>query len=135
MSFGALSANAIRALNGGAKRGGFYHDTGEGGISPYHLEAGGDIEACAKACDCVADAAKKAGLGASLKGGADVPPETRARLIAAAIALFERAESDALVVVDSLESRNVIGLLTEQHALRRYSEELDRSRRELSGET
>jgi glutamate synthase domain-containing protein 2 len=43
MSFGALSANAIRALNGGAKRGGFYHDTGEGGYSPYHREGGGDI--------------------------------------------------------------------------------------------
>jgi glutamate synthase domain-containing protein 2 len=43
MSFGSLSANAIRALNAGAKRGGFYHDTGEGGISPYHREGGGDI--------------------------------------------------------------------------------------------
>ena len=51
-----------------------------------------------------------------------------------AIALFERAESDALVVVDDVEKRGVIGILTEQHALRRYSEELDRSRRELSGE-
>ena len=43
MSFGALSAAAIRALNGGAKRGGFYHDTGEGSISPYHREAGGAL--------------------------------------------------------------------------------------------
>ena len=43
MSFGSLSANAIRALNGGAKRGGFYHDTGEGSVSPYHREAGGDL--------------------------------------------------------------------------------------------
>jgi glutamate synthase domain-containing protein 2 len=43
MSFGALSANAIRALNGGAKAGGFAHDTGEGGFSPYHGEKGGDI--------------------------------------------------------------------------------------------
>ncbi|MFI5000965.1 MAG: FMN-binding glutamate synthase family protein [Reyranellales bacterium] len=43
MSFGALSANAIRALNGGAKLGGFAHDTGEGGFSPYHREGGGDI--------------------------------------------------------------------------------------------
>lgn len=43
MSFGALSANAIRALNGGAKRGGFYHDTGEGSISSYHREKGGDL--------------------------------------------------------------------------------------------
>jgi glutamate synthase domain-containing protein 2 len=43
MSFGALSANAIRALNAGAKRGGFYHDTGEGSISPYHREFGGDL--------------------------------------------------------------------------------------------
>ncbi len=43
MSFGALSANAIRALNEGARRGGFYHDTGEGSISPYHREHGGDL--------------------------------------------------------------------------------------------
>lgn len=43
MSFGALSANAIRALNAGAAKGGFYHDTGEGGVSPYHREAGGDL--------------------------------------------------------------------------------------------
>ena len=39
MSFGSLSGNAIQALNGGAARGGFAHDTGEGGISPYHLRA------------------------------------------------------------------------------------------------
>jgi glutamate synthase domain-containing protein 2 len=43
MSFGSLSANAIRALNAGARKGGFSHDTGEGSISPYHLEMGGDI--------------------------------------------------------------------------------------------
>ena len=43
MSFGSLSANAVRALNEGARRGGFYHDTGEGSISPYHLEHGGDL--------------------------------------------------------------------------------------------
>ncbi|WP_407156948.1 FMN-binding glutamate synthase family protein [Bradyrhizobium sp. STM 3557] len=43
MSFGALSPNAVRALNGGAKKGGFAHDTGEGGFSPYHAEMGGDI--------------------------------------------------------------------------------------------
>jgi glutamate synthase domain-containing protein 2 len=43
MSFGALSANAVRALNEGARRGGFYHDTGEGSISPYHRECGGDL--------------------------------------------------------------------------------------------
>ncbi|GHC05797.1 FMN-binding glutamate synthase family protein [Thermomonas carbonis] len=43
MSFGSLSAAAIRALNAGAKQGGFYHDTGEGSISPYHREAGGDL--------------------------------------------------------------------------------------------
>jgi len=43
MSFGALSANAIRALNRGAKLGGFAHDTGEGSISPYHLEYAGDL--------------------------------------------------------------------------------------------
>ncbi|MFK7860287.1 MAG: FMN-binding glutamate synthase family protein [Granulosicoccus sp.] len=43
MSFGSLSSNAIRALNKGAKIGGFSHNTGEGSLSPYHLEAGGDI--------------------------------------------------------------------------------------------
>jgi glutamate synthase domain-containing protein 2 len=43
MSFGSLSANAIRALNGGAKLGDFYHDTGEGSLSPYHREHGGDV--------------------------------------------------------------------------------------------
>ncbi|MDR3419110.1 MAG: FMN-binding glutamate synthase family protein [Nevskia sp.] len=43
MSFGALSANAIRALNQGAKLGGFAHDTGEGSISRYHRENGGDL--------------------------------------------------------------------------------------------
>ncbi len=43
MSFGALSGNAIEALNGGAARGGFAHDTGEGGISTYHLRGGGDL--------------------------------------------------------------------------------------------
>ena len=43
MSFGALSANAIRALNTGAKLGGFAHDTGEGSISRYHRENGGDL--------------------------------------------------------------------------------------------
>jgi glutamate synthase domain-containing protein 2 len=43
MSFGALSQNAIEALNGGAKIGGFAHNTGEGGLSPYHLKQGGDL--------------------------------------------------------------------------------------------
>ncbi|MGV6860236.1 MAG: FMN-binding glutamate synthase family protein [Putridiphycobacter sp.] len=42
MSFGSLSKNAVMALNKGAQKGGFYHNTGEGGISPYHLQ-GGDI--------------------------------------------------------------------------------------------
>jgi len=43
MSYGALSKNAIMALNKGAKIGGFAHNTGEGGLSPYHLKYGGDI--------------------------------------------------------------------------------------------
>ncbi len=51
-----------------------------------------------------------------------------------AVAAFERSESDALAVVDGQDTRQVIGLLTEQYALRRYSEELDRRRKELSGE-
>ena len=43
MSFGSLSANAVLALNLGARQGDFYHDTGEGGISRYHRAHGGDL--------------------------------------------------------------------------------------------
>lgn len=43
MSYGALGRNAVRALNEGARAGGFAHNTGEGGVSPYHLEGGGDL--------------------------------------------------------------------------------------------
>ncbi|MCZ4101654.1 FMN-binding glutamate synthase family protein [Streptomyces sp. So13.3] len=43
MSFGSLSSNAILALNTGAALGGFAHDTGEGGLSEYHLRPGGDL--------------------------------------------------------------------------------------------
>jgi len=43
MSFGSLSQNAILSLNGGAKLGGFAHNTGEGGISDYHERPGGDL--------------------------------------------------------------------------------------------
>ena len=43
MSFGSLSKNAVLALSQGAKLGNFAHNTGEGGLSPYHLEGGGDL--------------------------------------------------------------------------------------------
>ena len=43
MSYGSLSKNAVLALNTGAKMGGFAHNTGEGGLSPYHLGPGGDL--------------------------------------------------------------------------------------------
>jgi len=43
MSYGSLSANAVEAMNAGARIGGFAHNTGEGGLSPYHLKHGGDI--------------------------------------------------------------------------------------------
>lgn len=43
MSYGAISDNAIIALNTGAKIGNFYHNTGEGGVSKFHLQGGGDI--------------------------------------------------------------------------------------------
>jgi glutamate synthase domain-containing protein 2 len=43
MSYGSLSKNAVLALSGGAKLGGFYHNTGEGGVSPHHLAGGADI--------------------------------------------------------------------------------------------
>ncbi len=51
-----------------------------------------------------------------------------------AVQMFETAESDELAVVDSADGMRVIGVLTEQYALRRYSEELEKRRRELSGE-
>jgi chloride channel protein, CIC family len=52
-----------------------------------------------------------------------------------AVAEFEHAEADALVVVDTTADLHVLGVLTEAHVLRRYSEELDQRRRELAGET
>ena len=51
-----------------------------------------------------------------------------------ALTVFEQAEADALAVLDGAATRQVLGLLTEQYALRRYTEELDRKRRELAGE-
>jgi CIC family chloride channel protein len=57
----------------------------------------------------------------------DMPVNEAARM-------FETAEADALAVVDGAETLRVIGLLTEQYALRRYSEELEKRRRDLSGE-
>ncbi|MDQ6702782.1 MAG: hypothetical protein M3Z96_06585 [Pseudomonadota bacterium] len=47
---------------------------------------------------------------------------------------FEQNENEALAVVDNENERHVIGLLTEAHVLRRYSDELDKARRELSGD-
>src|SRR5690606_18478458 len=43
MSFGAISANAVLALSKGAKTGNFAQNTGEGSISPYHRQGGGDL--------------------------------------------------------------------------------------------
>lgn len=51
-----------------------------------------------------------------------------------AAARFDRSESEALAVVNNAHERQVLGLLTESHTLRRYSEELDRRRREIAGE-
>jgi CIC family chloride channel protein len=51
-----------------------------------------------------------------------------------ALAAFEAAEADALAVLDGPQTRRVLGMLTEPYALRRYNEELDRRRREVSGE-
>jgi len=77
-------------------------------------------------------AGAKAGIGPLLRHRNDVlHPAMNAR---EALSAFERCESEALAVVESRDSRRVVGLLTESHALRRYSEELDRRRREASGE-
>jgi CIC family chloride channel protein len=51
-----------------------------------------------------------------------------------AVEVFDKAEAEALAVIDSWEDRQVIGLLTEAHALRRYSEELELRRKDLTGE-
>ena len=51
-----------------------------------------------------------------------------------AMALFDSSEAETLAVVDAPESRRVLGLLNETFAVRRYAEELDKSRRELVGE-
>ncbi|MFK4818820.1 chloride channel protein [Ochrobactrum quorumnocens] len=51
-----------------------------------------------------------------------------------AVARFDRAEAEALAVINNAQERMVLGLLSEAHTLRRYSEELDRRRREVSGE-
>ncbi|PWL19079.1 chloride channel protein [Falsochrobactrum shanghaiense] len=51
-----------------------------------------------------------------------------------AVARFDRAESEALAVINNAQERKVLGLLSESHTLRRYSEELDQRRREVAGE-
>jgi chloride channel protein, CIC family len=52
-----------------------------------------------------------------------------------AVQYFEQSENEALAVVDNDKERHVIGLLTEAHVLRRYTDELDKAHRELSGES
>ena len=59
---------------------------------------------------------------------------TREMNIQEAAQVFERVQGEALAVVESLAERRIVGMLTEAHALRRYTEELDRARRDLSGE-
>jgi CIC family chloride channel protein len=55
--------------------------------------------------------------------------------IKSAVETFDAAEAEALAVVDSKVTRRVVGILTEAHALRRYSQESELRRRELLGET
>jgi CIC family chloride channel protein len=59
-------------------------------------------------------------------------PEMNIKL---AVQFFEQSENEALAVVDNEKERHVIGLLTEAHVLRRYTDELDKAHRELSGES
>jgi chloride channel protein, CIC family len=74
-----------------------------------------------------------AGLG-KLARSPDVflVPEMNIKL---AVQFFEQSENEALAVVDNEKERHVIGLLTEAHVLRRYTDELDKARRELTGES
>lgn len=63
--------------------------------------------------------------------GEYLQPQMNARQ---AVRLFDNAEAEALAVVNDIVELKVVGLLTESHTLRRYSEELDRQRRNVSGE-
>jgi glutamate synthase domain-containing protein 2 len=71
MSYGAISDNAILALNQGAKKGNFFHNTGEGGVSKFHIQGGGDIVwnigtgyfGCGTAAAAAADAASASADG------------------------------------------------------------------------
>ncbi len=49
------------------------------------------------------------------------------------MSMFDRAETETLAVVDTVDDRRVIGILTEAYATRRYAEELEKSRRDLVG--
>jgi chloride channel protein, CIC family len=88
-------------------------------------------EAHAAARDAAADA-QPVLADLLLHTGAFLTPSMNAKDAAAA---FDRTESEALAVVDGPETRRVLGLLTESHTLKRYSEELDRQRRAMAGET
>lgn len=55
--------------------------------------------------------------------------------VKAAADIFARSGSEELPVVDNFANRRVVGLLTEAHLLRRYAEELDKARKDLSGES
>lgn len=76
------------------------------------------------------------------EGRADIAPLLRHRdamllpsmTVADAAKLFEAANAEELAVVESLHTRKVVGLLTEQYLLRRYAEELDKARRDITGE-
>lgn len=78
----------------------------------------------------------------STEGRTDIAPLLRHReamllpsmTVAEAAKLFEMAKAEELAVVESLHTRKVVGLLTEQYLLRRYAEELDKARRDLTGE-
>ena len=51
-----------------------------------------------------------------------------------AVILFDKAEAEALAVIEAPDNREVIGLLTEAYALRRYTDELEQRRQDLLGE-
>jgi len=76
------------------------------------------------------DGLTEVGLLARHKGAVLLPSMN----VTEAAKLFETAKAEELAVVESQHTRRVVGLLTEQHVLRRYAEELDKARRDLTGE-
>ena len=98
--------------------------------APYEPETEGVALHCERAVAALTNALRSL-CGATWDPDEVLLPQMNAK---EAVALFDKAESEALAVVESRQAARVIGLLSEKHTLKRYSEELDRQRRASVGE-